>query len=725
MSLSQKILFFVGFVYVLTIASIFLISKTIIETNFNTIEERELENNLNRVTAALHEKQKAIGTTASDYAGWDDTYQYIQDKNPEYEESNLVTETFVGLKLNFIMYLNSDNQIVFAKSVDYSLGEEADLPIDVVTNIVNNESFTNFDTLNQVNYGLSKAGNGIILLQSAPIITSKKEGPIMGVVIFGRLLDGEMLNEISSTTNLPVEISYYDQETSNLSEKIKASLNTNKVVLDSDRTDRIFGYKRIEDLLSEPNVLVSVNTSREIQQQGKNLTTLFMMVFSSTGVVSMILGYLYLRKILVTPLKHLTKQLAEIKRSANPRKRINVQNHHDEISFISTEINTMLSAIEHSTEQLMKLNEELSTQKKEVENLVLKRTSQLTEEHLRLLSAIDNSPYGFVLIDLNKKVVMKNKVLSNILGTQNISFEILSQELLAVNLDTAFDEVTKTIKAKFSDDVEYKGKILRIYLSPILENYKKVHGVIVTIDDVTEEKLLDRSKNEFLTIASHELRTPLTAIKGNTAMIKEMFLDKVNDKKFSKMIDDISTATQRMLHILTDFLTTSRLEHGKLVYSMESFDLKELILSTKQECEAMTINKHNNCELEVTDISEKYVVHGDKEKTKQVMINLVNNANKFTDNGVIKIKLGKKDEMVVTEVSDTGIGIPIENQKLLFRKFQQAGSSIYARDVSQGTGLGLYISKMLAEGMGGSLRLLKSEEGKGSTFVFTLNAAQE
>ena len=114
------------------------------------------------------------------------------------------------------------------------------------------------------------------------------------------------------------------------------------------------------------------------------------------------------------------------------------------------------------------------------------------------------------------------------------------------------------------------------------------------------------------------------------------------------------------------------------------------------------------------------MVRADKDRTRQTLINLIGNGLKFTEKGGVTVSVKKDSISACCYVKDTGRGIPVENQKLLFRKFQQAGSSIYTRDTTKGTGLGLYISKLMIEGMNGRIWLDSSYDGKGSTFAFCL-----
>jgi signal transduction histidine kinase len=125
------------------------------------------------------------------------------------------------------------------------------------------------------------------------------------------------------------------------------------------------------------------------------------------------------------------------------------------------------------------------------------------------------------------------------------------------------------------------------------------------------------------------------------------------------------------------------------------------------------------------DLGSLPEVNADKNKVKQIIYNLVGNAVKFTDKGGITVSAKVVGKFLELSVSDSGKGMSPKNQQILFHKFQQASSSILTRDTTRGTGMGLYISKLLTEKMGGKIELAHSEEGKGSTFVFTLPLARQ
>jgi two-component system sensor histidine kinase BarA len=235
---------------------------------------------------------------------------------------------------------------------------------------------------------------------------------------------------------------------------------------------------------------------------------------------------------------------------------------------------------------------------------------------------------------------------------------------------------------------------------------------------------MERVRDEFFAVASHELRTPLTAIRGNTSMIKQ-FYEKLlqDDQNLAEMIDDIHNSSVHLIDIVNDFLDVSKLEQNKVEYKMTAFDLGTLLTEALFDLETSAKDKGLDFGLVQSD-KPVSLVYADEGRTREVVYNLVGNAIKYTEAGSVKVWLTEEKGMVVVRVVDTGMGISQESQRLLFRKFQRAGEGFLTQNVVQGTGLGLYVSKLLVEGMGGEISLEKSESGVGSTFVFKLRMAE-
>lgn len=235
---------------------------------------------------------------------------------------------------------------------------------------------------------------------------------------------------------------------------------------------------------------------------------------------------------------------------------------------------------------------------------------------------------------------------------------------------------------------------------------------------ITQAKVIERSREEFFSIASHELRTPLTAIRGYAELLEKLYSEKLNDEQFTGFVIAIKEGSSRLIDIVNDFLNVSGLEQGKIAFDNKPLNITQLLDAVHEDMNAVAAGKQ--IALEKHYKPEEVEVTADPNRLKQVLINLLGNAIKFSEQGTVSIGLELTDRSVEILITDTGRGIGEEKQQLLFRKFQQAGDSLITRDASRGTGLGLYISKLIMEGLGGKIYLKKSVLDEGSTFAVLL-----
>lgn len=316
------------------------------------------------------------------------------------------------------------------------------------------------------------------------------------------------------------------------------------------------------------------------------------------------------------------------------------------------------------------------------------------------------------LLNLSKTGTDELEIAKQVTGEGSFLKKLLSSSQKAIK-----NKKTTTMELTTED-----GKYLHSLLSPITISSEELSGVVILVEDVTEAKIIERSKDEFFSIASHELRTPLTAIRGNTSLIQQFYDDQLKggDGDLGNMVEDIHSSSVRLIEIVNDFLDASRLEQGKVKLKPQAMHIETIIESVIYEMSAVTQEKHLYIKTDTATLKHLPQVFADPDRVKQILYNLVGNALKFVDEGGVTVKTEVDGKKLRVSIIDTGRGISTENQQLLFHKFQQANTSILTRDATRGTGLGLYISKLLAEEMGGNVSLDHSEEGKGSTFSFTL-----
>ena len=272
--------------------------------------------------------------------------------------------------------------------------------------------------------------------------------------------------------------------------------------------------------------------------------------------------------------------------------------------------------------------------------------------------------------------------------------------------------------ASVSDRLYYRTKNgsrlpVALTVSPIMLNDRPV-GAIEIFRDITREKQLEQSKDEFLSIASHELRTPMGAIRAFVSMILAGDYGPVNDNLIEPLTD-IKSSAVRLVELVNDMLAVARIEAGRMHFTLTKFDIQAVL----QEIVNTLAPLGNEQGIRITvSPSMPIFVQADIDKVKQVLINLIGNALKFTEKGSITVSTRTKKDVVEVTVTDTGIGLTKADQKKLFGKFVQIFSAQEGKPA--GTGLGLYISRQMIIKMGGELWLKNSTPGKGSVFALTL-----
>ncbi len=411
-------------------------------------------------------------------------------------------------------------------------------------------------------------------------------------------------------------------------------------------------------------------------------------------------------KIINKDQKNLGYNITMVKNDARKKNLAQFQKKFDEL----TNINNLLEEMKQKKEK----------EKQNIEQKVLESTLDSREEYIRLYASINNLSLGFIMNDKEKNIIMTNDAAKNLFSIPHQGTNIKLQDLqMHTPKNTDFlqniEYVLKNGCPLSFENISIGNKYANIFISPVLSPLTETTGTVILTEDKTEKRIAEKSKEDFFTIASHELRTPLTAIRGYLALIKQLFYTDIKDVELKKMLNDIDTLSTRLINIVNDFLDTPKLEQGKIRVKKEPCDLIAIISAGIKE--TSTIATQKNLFINFTKSLDSATVLGDNDKIRQVLINLIGNGLKYTEQGGVTINIEKApDSQYKISVKDTGKGIPKENIKIIFNKFQQTDPTKHMTS----TGLGLYISKMLVEKMNGAIKLENTLEGKGSTFSFTL-----
>ncbi|MBV4445154.1 MAG: ATP-binding protein [Clostridium tyrobutyricum] len=384
-------------------------------------------------------------------------------------------------------------------------------------------------------------------------------------------------------------------------------------------------------------------------------------------------------KSIVGPVKKLQKITFDMANGQLDR-RVNIRSK-DEIGKLANTFNNMADKLE----------------------LILNDFASQNNQLEAILKSMDS---GVIAVDTNNKIIMINPYAKDMF---RINRDIIGENLMDSIRDFELEDIFKY------DDTDYreikmlwpKERNLRVKTANIINGDHNRIGTVAVVQDITDIKKLENMRSQFVANVSHELKTPLTSIRGFSETLRYVKDDK-NKNKFLNIIDD---EANRLTRLIDDILTLSNIENNKEVVK-DRIDINSVI---RDVCYLMSSSaKKKDIHIE-TNISEVPDIYGDKDRFKQMIINLIDNAIKYSDNGG-RVKIGTKFDAnkSIIWVEDNGVGISEEHKQRLFERFYRVDK---ARSRSQGgTGLGLAIVKHIVISFNGKIKV-ESKIGVGSKFI--------
>jgi PAS domain S-box-containing protein len=426
----------------------------------------------------------------------------------------------------------------------------------------------------------------------------------------------------------------------------------------------------------------------------------------------------------------------------------NVKKYQGDLLEKNSELEKTKAGIEQQvfeqTKKLQEQNSSLEVARKSVTNILedvtesekelrrktseLEREKERTESILRFLRSIGD---GVVATDLSGKILFFNKTAEKLSGVSSedatgkhagdilpifgerspeIPYDIVKESLACE------DGACKMKDRFFLKQRDDSSISVSFSTSFIYDLRKNKQGLILTIRDTTEERELEKTKDNFLSVAAHQLRTPLSGIRWSL----EMLLDGDNGKlpkEAKEVVSDINENTLRLAELVNDLLNVSRINLGKNAEAPKEMVVSEVVVSALKACQPMadknriklSFKKGSTLKLKVKIAPQRFF---------ESIENILSNAVKYTPSGgKVDVVVSKKDKIVEIQIMDNGIGIPKKDQEKVFSKFFRADNA--TKKDPEGSGLGLSVAKSFVEEAGGSLSF-QSEEGKGTTFIFAI-----
>ncbi|MGB8954195.1 MAG: ATP-binding protein [Tumebacillaceae bacterium] len=360
----------------------------------------------------------------------------------------------------------------------------------------------------------------------------------------------------------------------------------------------------------------------------------------------------------------------------------------DEVGQLGLTLNTMAYKLEANIDDLQREKEQLS-------------------------SIITSMTDGVVAADLNGTITLANPPARRFIRAQLLAETGMSSDMRLPQDLLQIEKEVMSHRESLQDELNWQGRILIVTMVPLYEkNGTTLRGVVAVLRDITDERTLEKMRQDFIANVSHELRTPLAMMQGYSEALLDEFGDDPEQRQ--ELTQIILDETHRMRRLVNDLLDLAQLESGQFQMNTEEVDMSHLIRRIGRKFTTVSHERGVAIQLQVPEGVPPLIVHGDSDRLEQVFTNLVDNAFRHTpQGGQILLTLTHEAGSAHVSVRDTGEGIPPEDLPFVFDRFYKVDK---ARTRSKGgTGLGLAITRNIVKNHHGDI-VVESEVGKGTTF---------
>lgn len=413
-------------------------------------------------------------------------------------------------------------------------------------------------------------------------------------------------------------------------------------------------------------------------------------------VISLILGF-FISRTITKPIVDLTRRAEKLASGENPAEVMGsfAKKADDEIGILADTFSYM--------------SDEL-----------YKTIYEMDGEKTKLAAILENLTDGVIAFDTNGKILHINPVAAGLLSIANpnlVDFDTLMNDIgINVKLgDILYLRKKQTVEHTITLYNHVIKAFFAVFTQTVEKTTKKIGGIVVALQDITNLQRLDDARREFVANVSHELRTPITTIKSYA----ETMLDgKEEGDMEAHFLSTINSEADRMTRIIKDLLTLSQLDHNKESAKKTRIDMRELL---ENVVEKMNLSaKKQGHTLTFVATTELPPVTADRDQLERVLTNIISNAIKYTpDGGIIEVFAGHLYNELYVKVKDNGIGIPKKDIDRIFERFYRVDKA--RTRAAGGTGLGLAIAKEIVEAHGGKIKIT-SEPGEGTEVMMTLPA---
>jgi PAS domain S-box-containing protein len=719
MTLRLRTLLIIGIAVVALNAVLYAIASTLLLKSVHQAEEQDMRKQLNGVITVVNQSLEQFNRNFADWAIWDDAYEFVQDGNPKFIQSNLIEGQLATNQINLIAFIQPSGRITFGTGFDLTTKRKIPIPDGLRRRLVPSDRLLRHPTPSSTLSGVISLPEGMLLLISRPILRSDGQGPIRGTLVVGRYLDRAEIARLANITRLKLDIQ--PLATAELPPQLEIwrqdpSAHLTDLGMQVVNPETIAGYALFYDLYRKPALVLRTDGDRTIYQQGQTTLQFLAVSMLGTGIVFCIATLLLLERLVLSRLAKLSQEVGAISRE-NLSSRVSEQGK-DELSHVAVGMNAMLADLEAYEQSQQRAVLALQQSERKFRNIF--ENSQVGIFRVRLTDSL-------ILAANQQFIAMTGFEATTVIGQKHTTdFYLNAEDRERARQQLAASGELQDFEAQFcrQDGSTFWG----LFSARLDQPSGCVDGVIADISDrkaaeaqlrasVEAAEAANRAKSVFLSNMSHELRTPLNVILGfSQLMLRSGSLT----DQHQDYLDTINRGGEHLLTLINDVLEMSKIEAGRVSFTPVDLDLHKLLAWVQQMFRLKAQAKGLELLLE-KDPDLPQFIHADESKLRQVLVNLVGNAVKFTERGAIALRakpIQLTPLILQFEVEDTGPGIAPDDLSQLFQPFVQTASG---QQSQEGTGLGLAISQKFVQLMGGEITV-SSALGMGALFRFTIQA---
>ncbi len=724
MTIRTKALLIIGASLICVAGLIYITSRFTLVSGLEDIEEHNTHRQVEQALGALSYLISDLESDTAGWAAWDDTYDFIEDSNEEYIQSNLGDETFITMRLNLMLFIHSSGRIVFSKAYDLEHEEEIPIPQDLLAYLSESSPILSRPGKQVFISGIVPLEQGPLLLTSQPILTSENEGPGRGTLIFAQYLNTETINELSQVTLFSIIIRPINRLLyPDFKEAFSSLLQGEPIFVKPLDTQNIRGYTLLKDIYGRPAFIMGIEVPRDTYQLGQLVSSYFILSVLGVGVIVAVGTMFMVQKQVLSRFTTLIRGINHITESGDTSTRISLGGR-DELNLVAGTINGMLAALEEAGTEIRESERRYRLLAENVSDVIWTMDNELRFTYV--------SPSVIHLAGFTAEEAISLTLEESMDAT---TFEAAKQAFAEeasrgdVSQEESQSAPTFEIQLKRKDGSTVWTEIR---IAAIRDQDGKAIGFVGIARDISErrqareelqlryeeeralrEQLEEeiQKRIEFTRALVHELKTPITPVLAAV----ELLLEEITDERLMRLVQSIDRSASNLNRRIDELLDLARGEIDMLHLNIES--VEPILLLQEIGYEVIPVALRSKQTLNVNSPPSLSTISADRERLRQIVHSLLNNALKFTpEGGIITLQAREEGDNLIVEVSDNGPGLSKDEQERVFEPYYRR---VGDRERLSGLGLGLALSKRLVELHGGRI-WVKSRKGKGSTFGFSL-----